>query len=47
MKDYIVAAIGEWNKNSFKENIDKFSGNFNFVSNPDKLQEKLKNFTNL
>lgn len=45
MKDYIVAAIGEWNKNSFEENIDKFSGNFNFVSNPDELQEKLKKIT--
>ncbi|AAZ18518.1 probable methionyl-tRNA formyltransferase [Psychrobacter arcticus 273-4] len=39
--NYIVAAIGEWNKALFDEYVVKLSGNWAYVSTPTELKAKL------
>ena len=38
IKNYIVAAIGEWNKDLFTERSKKFPGNWFFADTPEKLK---------
>ncbi len=37
MNDYIVAAIGDWNKELFAEKAESLDGNWHFVSTPEAL----------
>lgn len=39
--NYLVAAVGDWNKKLFKEKSAKFSGNWAYVSSPKELTNKL------
>ena len=40
MKNYVVAAIKEWNVDAFKKHSGNLQGNWYFVSSPDKLSTK-------
>ncbi|OOV88585.1 methionyl-tRNA formyltransferase [Oceanospirillum linum] len=40
--DYLVAAVGEWNKSLFELNSKKLEGSWYFVSTPDELNSKLE-----
>lgn len=42
MSDYIVAAIGEWNKTVFEQKKNEFKGNWYFASTPDELNSLLE-----
>lgn len=39
--DYLVAAVGKWNKNLFEKNTKKLTGNWNFVATPEEFENKL------
>lgn len=39
--DYLVAAVGEWNKNLFEKNTKNLTGNWHFVATPEVLENKL------
>lgn len=40
--EYVVAAIGEWNKELFNEKIKQFDGRWHYVSTPNELNEILQ-----
>jgi methionyl-tRNA formyltransferase len=39
--NYVVAAVGDWNKRAFEERLEYISGNWAFVSTPEELNKKL------
>ena len=45
MSEYIVAAVGEWNRSAFKEKILQLNGNFNFAATPEELAKLLDEVT--
>ena len=45
MSEYIVAAVGEWNRSAFKEKILQLNGNFNFAATPEELANLLNEVT--
>ena len=46
MNDYIVAAIGDWNKDLFAEKPESLDGNWHFASTPDALTSILNSEIN-
>jgi len=42
MRDYIVAAVGEWNRDIFDQKTKALEGNWYFSSTPDELKELLE-----
>lgn len=41
MSEYIVAAVGEWNRSAFNEKISQLNGNFYFAATPEELLKLL------
>ena len=41
MNNYIIAAIGDWNKDIFDEKSETLDGNWHFVSTPEDLTATL------
>lgn len=45
MSEYIVAAVGEWNRSVFNKKISQLNGNFYFAATPEELSKLLDKIT--